>query len=357
LFDKVGTPLGNHELRPEHQSSARGWRANSPRHESAPNPTASRAARVHLVLPEAAACSPARTPEPSGPRSWWRGARFRFEPQQDPRPIRHVVASAVNGLKAATGLESSTKPGNCSPMAPTTDTDSAGPATERPRRLRETEMRNQIEAIVSSVGGIGARARVQLSADFDYNKITQTSDKFDPEGRRAALEPRTREEILPPPSTNNGQVNRQQRVCRATRNRGRRIDSTRPEQRRAKRPTTTRSRATNQVTEVTEAGRVNRISGRRGWSTASYSKNEKGEMVPTRTAGKEQLDRIAAPGGARAPSVSDQKARRSGRGREPAAFAEAPVCVCRRSPNPPACLGMPAIHQGRRDVRPSSSPS
>ena len=43
-------------------------------------------------------------------------------------------------------------------------------------------MRKQVEDIVSSVVGTG-RARVQLSADFDYNKITQTSDKFDPEGR------------------------------------------------------------------------------------------------------------------------------------------------------------------------------
>ena len=43
-------------------------------------------------------------------------------------------------------------------------------------------MRKQVEDIVSSVVGTG-RARVQLSADFDYNSITQTSDKFDPEGR------------------------------------------------------------------------------------------------------------------------------------------------------------------------------
>src|SRR5207342_1163911 len=46
----------------------------------------------------------------------------------------------------------------------------------------EKRMRNQVEAIVSSVVGAG-RARVQLTADFDYNKITQTSDRFDPEGR------------------------------------------------------------------------------------------------------------------------------------------------------------------------------
>src|SRR4030081_3255388 len=40
-------------------------------------------------------------------------------------------------------------------------------------------MRNQAEAIVSSVFGAG-RARVQLSADFDFNRTTETSDRFDP---------------------------------------------------------------------------------------------------------------------------------------------------------------------------------
>ena len=55
------------------------------------------------------------------------------------------------------------------------------------RRLRE-----QVESIVSSVVGPG-RARVQLTADFDFNRITQTSDKFDPEGR-VVRSSQTREE-------------------------------------------------------------------------------------------------------------------------------------------------------------------
>ena len=43
----------------------------------------------------------------------------------------------------------------------------------------ERRMREQVESIVSSVVGPG-RARVQLTADFDFNRVTQTSDKFDP---------------------------------------------------------------------------------------------------------------------------------------------------------------------------------
>src|ERR1019366_2192352 len=54
--------------------------------------------------------------------------------------------------------------------------------------------------------------------------------------------------------------------------------------------TTRRPRATK--TEVTEAGRVNRISVA-VLVDGSYSKNDKGEMV-YQERGKEQLDRIAA---------------------------------------------------------------
>ena len=37
------------------------------------------------------------------------------------------------------------------------------------------------------------RARVQITADFDFNRITETSDKFDPEGR-VVRSSQTREE-------------------------------------------------------------------------------------------------------------------------------------------------------------------
>src|SRR5439155_11605677 len=71
------------------------------------------------------------------------------------------------------------------------------------RAAFEKRMRKQIEDIVSSVVGSG-RARVQLSADFDYNKITQTSDKFDPEGR-VLRSSQSREESSAT-ADNNGQV-------------------------------------------------------------------------------------------------------------------------------------------------------
>jgi len=147
-------------------------------------------------------------------------------------------------------------------------------------------MRNEVEAIVSSVVGAG-RARVQLSADFDYNKITQTSDHFDPEGR-VLRSSQTREESSVT-AENNGQVtvgnelpgSQQNNPAPNARDQSKKTEETNNYE---------ISRTTK--TEVTEAGRVNRISVA-VLVDGSYVKNEKGELV-YQDRSKEQLDRIAA---------------------------------------------------------------
>ncbi len=133
------------------------------------------AARVHLVLPEKPLFS-RETPEPSA--SIVLRVRGALEPQQI-RAIRHVVASAVNGLKPQR-VSIVDEAGQLLADGAQSDADAA--VGDERRAAFEKRMRKQVEDIVSSVVGAG-RARVQLSADFDYNKITQTSDKFDPEGR------------------------------------------------------------------------------------------------------------------------------------------------------------------------------
>jgi flagellar M-ring protein FliF len=133
------------------------------------------AARVHLVLPERPLFS-RETPEPSA--SIVVRVRGSLEPQQI-RAIRHVVASAVNGLKPQR-VSIVDEGGRLLADGAGKEADMA--AGDERRSAFEKQMRNEVEAIVSSVVGQG-RARVQLTADFDYNKITQTSDKFDPEGR------------------------------------------------------------------------------------------------------------------------------------------------------------------------------
>jgi len=236
------------------------------------------AARVHLVLPERPLFS-RETPEPSA--SIVVRVRGALEPQQI-RAIRHLVASAVNGLKPQR-VSIVDEAGQLLADGAGGDTDNA--IGDERRAGYEKRMRNEVEAIVSSVVGAG-RARVQLSADFDYNKVTQTSDKFDPEGR-VLRSSQTREESSATAETS-GQVtvnnelpgNQTQGGGTPARDQSKKTEETNNYE---------ISRTTK--TEVTEAGRVNRISVA-VLVDGSYSKNEKGEMVYQQR-GKEELDRIA----------------------------------------------------------------
>jgi len=229
------------------------------------------------VLPERPLFS-RETPEPSA--SIVLRVRGTLEPQQI-RAIRHVVASAVNGLKPQR-VSIVDEAGQLLADGAATDPEQA--LGDERRTTFEKRMRKQVEDIVSSVVGSG-RARVQLSADFDFNKITQTSDKFDPEGR-VLRSSQTREESSMT-ADNNGQVTvnnelpgNQQNSGVAAKDQSKKTEETNNYE---------ISRTTK--TEVTEAGRVNRISVA-VLVDGIYSKNEKGELAyQDRT--KEQLDRIA----------------------------------------------------------------
>jgi flagellar M-ring protein FliF len=235
------------------------------------------AARVHLVLPERPLFA-RETPEPSA--SIVVRVRGTLEPQQI-KAIRHLVASAVNGLK----------PGRVSIVdeAGQLLADGAGGedntvADER-RTAFEKRLRNEVEGIVSSVVGAG-RARVQLSADFDYNKVTQTSDKFDPEGR-VLRSSQTREESSAT-AENNGQVTVGNELPGGPQNSSAPVAR---DQSKKTEETNNYEISRTTKTEVTEAGRVNRISVA-VLVDGSYVKNDKGDMV-YQDRGKEQLDRIA----------------------------------------------------------------
>src|SRR6185436_5854924 len=223
------------------------------------------AARVHLVLPERPLFS-RETPEPSA--SIVLRVRGSLEPQQI-RAIRHVVASAVNGLKPQR-VSIVDEGGRLLADGATKDTEIA--VGEERRTAFEKRMRNEVEAIVSSVVGQG-RARVQLTADFDYNKITQTSDKFDPEGR-VLRSSQTREESSAT-AESNGQVTVNNELP-GNQNR----DNATPARDQSKKTEETNNYEISRTTktEVTEAGRVNRISVA-VLVDGSYAKNDKGEMV------------------------------------------------------------------------------
>ncbi|WP_398471722.1 flagellar basal-body MS-ring/collar protein FliF [Tardiphaga sp.] len=235
-------------------------------------------ARVHLVLPERPLFS-RETPEPSA--SIVVRIRGALDPQQV-RAIRHVVASAVNGLKPARvsivdEAGQLLADGAADPNAETA-------AGDERRTAFEKRMRSQVESIVSSVVGSG-RARVQLTADFDYNKVTQTSDKFDPEGR--VLRSSQSREEQSQSGERDGQVTVNNELP------GNQQNTTGNPKDQSKKSEETNNYEISRVTktEVTEAGRVNRISVA-VLVDGSYSKNEKGEMVYAQRP-KEELDRIA----------------------------------------------------------------
>ena len=235
------------------------------------------AARVHLVLPEKPLFS-RETPEPSA--SIVVRVRGSLEPQQI-RAIRHLVASAVSGLKP-TRVSIVDETGQL--LADGEAGDNENVIGDERRNAYEKRMRNEVEAIVSSVVGAG-RARVQLSADFDYNKITQTSDKFDPEGR-VLRSSQTREESSQT-TDNNGQVTvnnelpgNQQAGGPAPKDQSKKTEETNNYE---------ISHTTK--TEITEAGRVNRISVA-VLVDGVYTKGEKGDMV-YKERSKDELERIA----------------------------------------------------------------
>src|SRR3984893_11619158 len=237
------------------------------------------AARVHLVLPERPLFA-REAPEPSA--SIVVRVRGALEPQQI-RAIRHLVASAVNGLKPQR-VSIVDEAGQLLADGASGETDNAI-GDERRARF-EKRMRNEVEAIVSSVVGAG-RARVQLSTDFDYNKVTQTSDRFDPEGR-VLRSSQTREESSAT-ADNSGQVTVNNELP-GNQNK----DNATPARDQSKKTEETNNYEISRTTktEVTEAGRVNRISVA-VLVDGSYSKNDKGEMV-YQERGKDQLDSIAA---------------------------------------------------------------
>jgi flagellar M-ring protein FliF len=243
------------------------------------------AARVHLVLPERPLFSRDKV-EPSA--SIVLRVRGALEPQQI-RAIRHLTASAVNGLKPQR-VSIVDEAGNLLADGAAEGIGASGGGDGQERQATfERRLRGQIESIVSQVVGPG-RARVQLSAEFDYNRITETFDKFDPEGR-VLRSSQTREESASNDSKE-GQVTVGNELPGAQANQQGQPNQAARDQSKKSEEITNYEISRSTKTEVTEGGRVKRISAA-VLVDGSYGKNEKGETV-YQPRSKEELDRIAA---------------------------------------------------------------
>ncbi len=137
-----------------------------------------RTARVKLVLPERKLFS-RETPLPKASVVVdTRGTLTAGEI----KAIRHLVASAVENLTPA---RVAIVDGKGRLLASGLGDDGAGAlptdAEERSRQF-EARMRRKIAAIVASVVGEG-RARVEVTAELDYTRITKTAELYDPDGQ------------------------------------------------------------------------------------------------------------------------------------------------------------------------------
>jgi flagellar M-ring protein FliF len=245
------------------------------------------AARVHLVLPDRPLFSRDKV---EASASIVLKVRGELE-QQQVRAIRHLVASAVNGLKPER-ISVVDETGRLLADGASSDNPFGGGGGDERKLAYENRLRREVETIVNSIVGPG-HARVQITADFDLNRITQTSDKYDPDSR-VVRSSQTREEQSGSSDSAGGPVSVGNNLPGAGGN-GNGNDNNNTGKSDTSRKTEEIvnyeiSRTTK--TEVTEAGRVNRISAA-VLVDGIYTRNDKGETVYAPRS-KEEIDRIAA---------------------------------------------------------------
>lgn len=239
-------------------------------------------ARVHLVLPDRPLFSRER-PEPSA--SIVLRVRGALEAQQV-RAIRHLVATAVTGLKPQK-VSIVDESGQLLADGTADAADFGGTTADERRLAFEKRLREHVLAIVSSVVGPG-RARVQLTADFDFNRITQTKDSYDPESR-VVRSSQTREEAAQSADSREGQVTVANELPGAQAQQG--GNAARDQSRKTEEIVNYEISRTTR-TEVIEAGRVNRLSAA-VLVDGTYDRNDKGETA-YKPRSQEELDKIAA---------------------------------------------------------------
>jgi flagellar M-ring protein FliF len=239
------------------------------------------AARVHLVMPERPLFSRDKI-DPSA--SIVLKVRGSLDPAQV-RAIRHLVATAVNGLSPQRISIVDEQGQLLADGATDSQTGSDVSADER-QASYEKRLRQQVETIVSSVVGPG-HSRVQVNADFDFNRITQTSDKFDPDGR-VIRSSQTREE-----SNSNGENNQQVTVGNELpgANQKPTADTAPRDQSRKSEEIVNYEISRTTKTEVIEGGRVNRLSVA-VLVDGTYGKDDKGDIT-YQPRSKDELDQIA----------------------------------------------------------------
>jgi flagellar M-ring protein FliF len=241
-------------------------------------------ARVHLVLPDRPLFSRDKI-EPSA--SIVLKLRGTLEPSQV-RAIRHLVATAVSGLRPQR-ISIVDEQGQLLADGAGDDTTGGDIAADERQAAFEKHLREQVSSIVSSVVGPG-HSRVQVTANFDFNRITETSDKFDPDGR-VVRSSQTREETSATSQGNSNEVTVGNELPGANQRQPAAASSPRDQARKTEEIVNYEISKTTK-TEVIEGGRLNRLSVA-VLVDGTYAKDDKGN-VTYQPRSKEELDQIAA---------------------------------------------------------------
>lgn len=135
------------------------------------------AARVHLVIPEKRLFERDR----EAPRA---SIALKLAGELDAsqvRAVRHLVSSAVDGLKPER-VSIVDERGRLLADGAQGEQGLAGLGIEERQTAIEKRLKQQVDDIVASIVGQG-RARVQVSALLDANRIESRSETFDPESK------------------------------------------------------------------------------------------------------------------------------------------------------------------------------
>src|SRR4051794_5870160 len=134
-------------------------------------------ARVHLVMPERRLFERDREPPRASIVLKLRGELDAAQV----RAVRHLVASAVEGLKPER-VSIVDERGRLLADGAQGDMAAGGMAVDEKQAGIERRLNAQVEEIVAGIVGSG-RARVQVAAELDLNRIESRSESFDPESR------------------------------------------------------------------------------------------------------------------------------------------------------------------------------
>lgn len=138
-----------------------------------------KSARVHLVLPERELFRRERK-DPTA--SIVLGVRGELS-SGEIRAIQHLVSSAIEGL-SPNRVSIVDDAGRLLAAGGGDEESFSAVASEMAERTQgiESRLRTRIEGLLENVLGAG-RARVQVSAEIDMNRLTRTSESFDPDGQ------------------------------------------------------------------------------------------------------------------------------------------------------------------------------